>query len=253
VTESSQQLITVFVPALNEEKNLVTAVEVIICGAQQAGNIPFEIIIVNDGSKDHTPNMADELAERYSFVKVIHNSSNEGLGSGFKKAIKFSQGDRITLFPADNCVAEETLVELLVNARKADFICAPPANSNERKAVRRILSILYSKIYIWTFRIPMSYIHATPVYSLELVRSFAIRSNKYGFLSEVAIKVLRKGASYLELTGIMNPQARNSSAIKIKNLVDVIVTYFTLIYEVYFRYRSEYRNLVFHKSRSKTD
>jgi glycosyltransferase involved in cell wall biosynthesis len=61
----------------------------------------FEIIVVNDGSRDHTGQIADELARTYSNVRVIHHVGNRGYGgalrSGFsaatKELIAYTDGD----------------------------------------------------------------------------------------------------------------------------------------------------------------
>ena len=61
----------------------------------------YEVIIVNDGSRDHTRQIADGLAERSSRVKVLHHPTNLGYGaalqSGFKAAGKklvfYTDGD----------------------------------------------------------------------------------------------------------------------------------------------------------------
>ncbi len=61
----------------------------------------FEIIIVNDGSQDRTGILAEQLAEQYAEVRVVHNSPNLGYGGalqrGFKEARKewvfYTDGD----------------------------------------------------------------------------------------------------------------------------------------------------------------
>ena len=91
-----------FFPARNEEANLeglvVEALETLPALAET-----FEIIAVDDGSKDRTPAMADELAATHpDVVRVVHHPTNYGYGaalrSGFAAAryefIAFTDGDR---------------------------------------------------------------------------------------------------------------------------------------------------------------
>ena len=91
-----------FFPAHNEEANLEALVEEAL-GALPALAEKFEIIAVNDGSRDRTAAIADELARKHPDVfRVVHHPTNLGYGaalrSGFHAAryglIAFIDGDR---------------------------------------------------------------------------------------------------------------------------------------------------------------
>lgn len=91
-----------FFPAHNEEANLEGLVDEAL-GALPALAEKFEIIAVDDGSRDRTPAIADELAARDPGVfRVVHHPTNLGYGaalrSGFRAArfelVAFIDGDR---------------------------------------------------------------------------------------------------------------------------------------------------------------
>ena len=91
-----------FFPAHNEEANLEALVEEAL-GALPALAEKFEIIAVDDGSRDRTAAIADELARKHPDVfRVVHHPTNLGYGaalrSGFRAAryglIAFIDGDR---------------------------------------------------------------------------------------------------------------------------------------------------------------
>ncbi|MBI3396991.1 glycosyltransferase family 2 protein [Candidatus Woesebacteria bacterium] len=82
--------LSVFFPAYNEEGNLentVLSAKKVLEGAAEE----WEIIIVDDGSKDKTPEIASKLAEKDKRIKVVTHKPNKGYGgalkSGFSKAI----------------------------------------------------------------------------------------------------------------------------------------------------------------------
>jgi glycosyltransferase involved in cell wall biosynthesis len=99
-TKKSPVSISVFFPCYNEEENVGRVVgrakEVL-----EAMGAEYEIIIVDDGSKDRTGEIADELAKEDSRIKVVHHKPNRGYGgalqSGFRTATKelvfFTDGD----------------------------------------------------------------------------------------------------------------------------------------------------------------
>ena len=91
-----------FFPAHNEEANLEGMVDEALAALPDLADT-FEIIAVDDGSKDGTPGIADDLAARHpDVVRVVHHPTNLGYGaalrSGFAAAryelVAFTDGDR---------------------------------------------------------------------------------------------------------------------------------------------------------------
>jgi glycosyltransferase involved in cell wall biosynthesis len=90
-----------FFPAHNEAANLEGLVEEALATLPALAD-SFEILIVNDGSKDETPAIADRLAAAHREVRAVHHPTNLGYGaalrSGFAAArsdpLAFTDGDR---------------------------------------------------------------------------------------------------------------------------------------------------------------
>ncbi len=83
--------ITVFFPCYNEEANVERTTQAALAALQRLSD-DFEIIIVNDGSKDKTGEIADRLAREHPQVRAVHNNPNLGYGGalqrGFREATK---------------------------------------------------------------------------------------------------------------------------------------------------------------------
>ncbi|HUF22753.1 MAG TPA: glycosyltransferase family 2 protein [Vicinamibacterales bacterium] len=92
--------LSIFFPACNDSGTIASLVITAIQAAQSV-TPDFEVIVVNDGSADHTAAVADELARQYPQVKVVHHAVNRGYGgalrSGFAAASKefvfYTDGD----------------------------------------------------------------------------------------------------------------------------------------------------------------
>ena len=92
--------LTVFFPCYNEEANVVRTTESAVEVCRRLAD-DFEVIVVNDGSKDRTGELADELAGRIPEVHAVHNNPNLGYGGalqrGFREATKewvfYTDGD----------------------------------------------------------------------------------------------------------------------------------------------------------------
>ena len=83
--------LSIVLPAWNEERNIATTVAQVIASLSVIAP-DFEILIVDDGSRDNTGAIADELAGQNAHVRVIHHAVNRGYGgaviSGFDAASK---------------------------------------------------------------------------------------------------------------------------------------------------------------------
>jgi glycosyltransferase involved in cell wall biosynthesis len=85
-------------PAYNEGENLREAV---IETMKELKGLDHEIIIINDGSKDNTLEVAKELSESFRNVRVVSYSRNRGKGYALKKGFEKSNGEIIVFFDAD--------------------------------------------------------------------------------------------------------------------------------------------------------
>jgi glycosyltransferase involved in cell wall biosynthesis len=61
----------------------------------------FEVVVVNDGSTDRTPALADELAAKYAEVKTIHHDRNYKLGRTLRTAFAAATKDLVFYTDAD--------------------------------------------------------------------------------------------------------------------------------------------------------
>lgn len=92
--------LSVFFPAYNEEKNIKNTVEKAIKVLNKAAHV-WEIIIVNDGSKDKTGEIADELSQKDKRVRVIHHKPNRGYGAALKSGFYNSKYPWIVFTDSD--------------------------------------------------------------------------------------------------------------------------------------------------------
>lgn len=92
--------VSAFFPAHNEADNIGSLTEKTVAALSRLVD-DFEVIIVNDGSKDGTREIADEFAGRIPQVRAVHHEINRGYGgavkTGFASATKdwvfFTDGD----------------------------------------------------------------------------------------------------------------------------------------------------------------
>lgn len=92
--------LSIFFPAYNEEANIENSVREAEETVRKLTDT-YEIIIINDGSKDKTSSIANRLAAENPHIKVVHHSPNKGYGAALWSGIQTAQYDYIFFTDAD--------------------------------------------------------------------------------------------------------------------------------------------------------
>lgn len=102
MTFTNSTILSVLVPAYNEEKNIRKILNK-VCRVQLIHNIGLEIVVVNDCSTDNTLTEATRFIAENPHVKIILHSheKNQGKGAAIKSAIALSTGNIIVIQDAD--------------------------------------------------------------------------------------------------------------------------------------------------------
>lgn len=91
--------IAVVVPAHNEERTLPDVLEGLV--RQERDGLALDVVVVNDGSKDATGEIAERYAREHAWIRVLHNSPNRGLARSLRRGIEDAKGDVVITLHAD--------------------------------------------------------------------------------------------------------------------------------------------------------
>src|SRR5215813_14279179 len=92
--------VSVVAPCYNEEKNLPELVARLLATFARKG-IAGEVLLVNDGSRDRTGPVIDDLAARHPEVTAIHHPVNRGIEAAWSSGIAAARGAYVCLIDAD--------------------------------------------------------------------------------------------------------------------------------------------------------
>lgn len=197
----NQPLLSIVVPAYNEEATLSDIVERLMA-VQQA----CEIIIVDDCSTDGTRAISDRLAAEHPGIKVAHHLVNAGKTEALKTGFALTTGQIVIVQDAD----------LEYDPAEIGDVIAPIVEGNadvvygSRFLVRKASRVLYFYHYIankgLTFLSNLcTNVNMTDVETCykafrgEIVRNMTITSTRFGFEIEVTAKVAKLGVSIYEV------------------------------------------------------
>ena len=107
-----KELISIIVPCYNEEKALPHYYNKMKEIMNNMNYVDFEIILVNDGSKDNTLKEMQELARNDARIKFINFSKNFGKEAAMYAGFEYSKGDFIAVMDADLQDPPELLEEM---------------------------------------------------------------------------------------------------------------------------------------------
>lgn len=116
--------LSVFFPCYNEEKNIKNTVSKAIPILQKTA-AKWEIILINDGSKDSTGKVLEEIQREYpKQIKIITHSPNRGYGAALKSGLYNSQYQWITFTDSDGQFDFSEITDLIKKQQssKADIV-----------------------------------------------------------------------------------------------------------------------------------
>ena len=120
---------SVVVPCYQEEQAVRETVEQISRVLAEA-EFDSEMIFVNDGSRDRTAEILDELANLHPRLRVFHNHVNCGYGATLKRGIAQAKYDRIIITDADGTYPNERIPDIYRRLEHADMVVGARIGEN---------------------------------------------------------------------------------------------------------------------------
>jgi glycosyltransferase involved in cell wall biosynthesis len=191
-----------FFPAHNEEANLEGLIEEALAVLPTIAET-FEIIAVNDGSRDRTAAIADELTARHpGIVRAVHHPTNYGYGAALRSGFGAARYDLIAFTDGDRQFQVVDVGRLTARLVEAD---APDVVVGYRiKRADPLIRTIYAKAYRLANRLFFGLKVTDVDCACKLVRRDAldglrVESDGAFFSAELLIKLRAAGRSVVEV------------------------------------------------------
>ena len=140
--------ISIVVPCYNEEKALPLFYEELLKHMNNFDNIDFEIIFVDDGSKDNTINVINDLHSKDDRVKYVSFSRNFGKESAIYAGFEHASGDYIVLMDSDLQDPPALLLDMYksVTEEGYDAVGTRRVNRKGEPVIRSLFARLFYKL-----------------------------------------------------------------------------------------------------------
>lgn len=113
--------LSVFLPTYNEEDSIENTVDGVVKVLKEL-KLNWEVLIVNDGSKDKTAQVAKSLEKKYPGVRLVNHSKNEGYGGALKTGFKQAKYPWVAFVDSDGQFDFAEVKKLLAKTDQADVI-----------------------------------------------------------------------------------------------------------------------------------
>ena len=225
--------VSFIMPAFNESRNIEAAVKTVVAKLEEY-DFDYEILIFNDGSTDHTGEIAEKLAAGNLRIKVYHNLKNMNLGYNFSKGVELASKTFTGILPCHNLIAPESYDNILSAFEKhqKDVIVAYIANPQVRPWSRRFVSWFNTTLLNLLFSFGLKYYHLN-FYRTDLLKKLPKTTESYALMVELLVHALASGASYVEIPFFrLERGIGKSKALRLKNIVDIFKTYARLFWQI---------------------
>ena len=224
--------LSVVIPALNEEANIRDAVREVIASFRDRF-AEYELLLFNDGSRDRTGAIIDELAAANPRIRATHNVTSQNLGGVYKQGVALARHEYLVMVPGDNENPGSAMQAPFDAIGQADIVLPYPTNPEARSPLRNLVSRSYVGLLNRLFGLKVRYYNGTVIHKTDILRQIEISTNSFAYQSEILIKLLKAGKSYTEVGIAIEPKkGRPSKAFRWKNMLAVGRTIAHLLVEV---------------------
>src|SRR3954471_20245021 len=95
-----QPYLSLVIPCYNEQENVPTLLTRVEAALNQVGK-PYEVLLIDDGSSDQTPQLLADAMKRSPWLRVIRMARNGGQSAAFEAGFEAARGDIIATIDAD--------------------------------------------------------------------------------------------------------------------------------------------------------
>jgi dolichol-phosphate mannosyltransferase len=228
-----KEMISILIPMYNEEENLPRIKTELFPLMDKLGH-KYEIVIVDDGSKDSTLAKAKDLAKQYPHVKMVENGRNLGLGMAVRNGLKAAEGELLITLDSDFTFHPDEIPKLLGRFEKGNVDCVIGSHFSKHGKTENIpfyriflsksINLIYSLLMKGNFSSVTSIFR---LYKTEQVKKLDLTCTSFDINAEILFKLIKDKRKIAEvpvkLTTRQFGESKLNNVKEIKNHINLIL------------------------------
>jgi glycosyltransferase involved in cell wall biosynthesis len=175
--------VSVLVPAKDEAENLPEFVR-LSAEALHAAPFSFELVVVDDGSRDESGAVLRRLQAEYPFLRVITHRRQQGIAEALRSASDAASGEICVFYPADLQYLPSDIPALVrpILANEADIV----TGTKQGKYEKRLVSGVYNALCRRLFGVKVEDLNSVKAWRRDIMRSMPMRPDWHRYMVVIA-------------------------------------------------------------------
>jgi len=183
------RLFSLVIPLYDEAENVERVAREIVAALERAGE-PFELVLVDNGSRDRTRELVTRLASGDRRLRLVLVDKNRGFGSGVLAGLAVARGDAVGFMGGDGQVSADDLAAVVARLRREglDLVVGRRVARADGWR-RRFVSLVYNGLFRLLFRTRVADVNGSPkAMTRSLLDALALRSKDWFLDAEIVVK-----------------------------------------------------------------
>jgi glycosyltransferase involved in cell wall biosynthesis len=227
--------VSIILPCYNEEailqSNLMLIIDYMV---SKNHKYKWEILIINDGSKDKTGDIAEEFVRLNTNIRIIHHPTNLNLGNALKTGFYNAKGDILVILDIDLSYSVdhiERMVDKLIETSSDIVVASPYMQGGKVTAVpflRKIMSKWVNKFMrVASQEKYHTYTGMVRAYRSSFIRTVNLKTKDYEVNPEIMYKAMILRARIIEIPAHLDWTEQNKFAGKRTSSIRVLRGFFS--------------------------
>ncbi len=220
-------MISLAIPLYDEEENVeVVATELI--ESFEAAGIEYELLLVDNGSRDKTGELIDNLAAKNSAVRKVVVPTNQGFGWGVICGLKEAKGSLIGFMGGDRQILAQDVIKVARLSLSGDWDLSKVVRVTRHDGFQRLMVTgIYNLLFRVLFGCSRKDINGTPkIMRRSLYEKFTLESKDWFIDAEVMLKALALKASFGEVEVEFHQREKGASHVRPSAIVEFLANMF---------------------------